>query len=292
MKFASGFEILEYCQTMAEKSGFYDHCLFHTTVERTEWDEATGRWTVYTDRGDAMRARYVVLANGILTTPKLARIEGMETLQGPVVPHLALGLQHRPQGQARRHHRHRRHRRAGDPRNRQGGEGALRLPAHALDHRRARPARDDAGGDRGMVEAAGLGEGAARAAGDDFGRAAPRCRPTMTSSPARSTNFKARKQHERELTPDELMPEAAQHQLPHHGADPRAGGRDRQGSEDGRGAEALLPLRLQAADLPRRIPADLQPAACDAGRHRAERRRQDQRNAAWCTTARSIRSTC
>src|SRR5258708_23805783 len=65
MKFASGFEILEYCQTMAERHGFYEHCLFHTTVERTTWDETTGRWTVFTDRGDTMRARYVVLANGI-----------------------------------------------------------------------------------------------------------------------------------------------------------------------------------------------------------------------------------
>jgi cyclohexanone monooxygenase len=82
MKFASGFEILEYCQSMAERYGFYDKCLFHTTVERTDWDEAAGRWTVSTDRGDRMRARYVVLANGILTTPKLARIEGMETFRG------------------------------------------------------------------------------------------------------------------------------------------------------------------------------------------------------------------
>ena len=82
MKFASGFEIMEYCQNMAEKFGFYERCLFHTTVERTDWDEATGRWTVHTDRGDAMRARYVVLANGILTTPKLARIDGMQTFQG------------------------------------------------------------------------------------------------------------------------------------------------------------------------------------------------------------------
>ena len=39
MKFASGFEILEYCQEMAARFGFYDHCLFHTTVEKTEWDE-------------------------------------------------------------------------------------------------------------------------------------------------------------------------------------------------------------------------------------------------------------
>ncbi|HEY5679028.1 MAG TPA: NAD(P)/FAD-dependent oxidoreductase [Pseudomonadales bacterium] len=82
MKFASGFEILEYCQRMAEKFGFYDRCLFHTTVDRTEWDEAAGRWTVYTNRGDAMRARFVVLANGILTTPQLARIDGMETFKG------------------------------------------------------------------------------------------------------------------------------------------------------------------------------------------------------------------
>jgi cyclohexanone monooxygenase len=67
---------------MAERFRFYEHCLFHTTVEKTEWDEATGRWTVHTDRGDAMRARFVILANGILTTPKLARIEGMETFQG------------------------------------------------------------------------------------------------------------------------------------------------------------------------------------------------------------------
>ena len=29
-----------------------------------------------------MKARYVVLANGILTTPRLARIDGMETYQG------------------------------------------------------------------------------------------------------------------------------------------------------------------------------------------------------------------
>ncbi len=82
MKFASGFEILEYCQKLAEKFGFYERCLFHTTVTETVWDEGAGRWTVITDRGDRMSARFVILANGILTTPKLARIEGMETFGG------------------------------------------------------------------------------------------------------------------------------------------------------------------------------------------------------------------
>ena len=82
MKFASGFEILEYCQSMAERFGFYDKCLFHTTVEQTSWSEEAGRWSVRTDRGDVMKARFVLLANGILTTPKLARIEGMEEFKG------------------------------------------------------------------------------------------------------------------------------------------------------------------------------------------------------------------
>jgi cyclohexanone monooxygenase len=82
MKFASGFEILEYCQSMAQNFGFYDHCLFHTTVQATTWDEESGRWIVETDRGDKMRARFVLLANGILTTPKLARIAGMEKFKG------------------------------------------------------------------------------------------------------------------------------------------------------------------------------------------------------------------
>ena len=81
MKFASGFEILEYCQSMAVKFGFYERCLFHTTVGETIWDEAAGRWSVTTDRGDNMRARYLILANGILTTPRLARIDGMESFQ-------------------------------------------------------------------------------------------------------------------------------------------------------------------------------------------------------------------
>ena len=82
MKFASGFEIMEYCQQMATRFGFYDRCLFHTTVTQTTWQESDQRWTVETDRGDAMKARFVVLANGLLTTPKLARIQGMEQFQG------------------------------------------------------------------------------------------------------------------------------------------------------------------------------------------------------------------
>jgi len=81
-KYASGFEIFEYCQLIAERFGFYDHCLFHTEVTAVSRDETAGRWVVRTTRGDVMRARFVMLANGVLTTPRLARIEGMETFAG------------------------------------------------------------------------------------------------------------------------------------------------------------------------------------------------------------------
>ena len=81
-KFASGFEIFEYCQKMADRFEFYDHCLFHTEMTDAEWDDEAERWTVRTNRGDAMRARFLVLANGTLTTPRLARIPGMETFKG------------------------------------------------------------------------------------------------------------------------------------------------------------------------------------------------------------------
>ena len=170
MKFASGFEILEYCQNLAQNFGFYDHCLFHTTVDATTWDEAAGRWIVETDRGDKMRARIVILANGILTTPKLARIAGMEKFTGRVVPHLALELQHRPARQARRHHRDRRDRGAGGAGTRQDCRAALRVPAHAVLDRCPRPARDDRRGARDLGQGAGLGAGQAGALRADLGR--------------------------------------------------------------------------------------------------------------------------
>lgn len=82
MKFASGFEIFEYCQNMAEKFGFYERCLFHTEVTDVDWDDAAEHWTVKTNRGDAMQAQFVMLANGVLTTPRLAVIPGMAQFKG------------------------------------------------------------------------------------------------------------------------------------------------------------------------------------------------------------------
>ena len=61
-----------------------------------------------------MRAKFVVLANGILTTPKLARIDGMQSFAGDSF-HTSLGLQYRSKGQAGWHYRYRCHSRTGCP---------------------------------------------------------------------------------------------------------------------------------------------------------------------------------
>ena len=156
-KYASGFEIFEYCQLIAEKFGFYDHCLFHTEVTGVNWDDDAQRWTVRTARGDAMRARFVMLANGILTTPAAGSHRGHGDLRRPVVPHVPVGLQRRPGRQEGRDHRHRRHRRAGHPRVGEGGRPPLRLPAHAVHDRGARPAQHQARPDRALEAATGLG---------------------------------------------------------------------------------------------------------------------------------------
>ena len=80
----------------------------------------------YTDRGDAMKARYVVLANGILTTPR-ASPALMAWKRIRRLASLALGLQYRSRRIACRNYRDERHLCAGRTRDRQSGEGALRL---------------------------------------------------------------------------------------------------------------------------------------------------------------------
>src|SRR5206468_7519472 len=46
------------------------------------WDRDEEQWVLTTDRGDTMRARFVICANGTLSKPKLAKINGMEAFEG------------------------------------------------------------------------------------------------------------------------------------------------------------------------------------------------------------------
>src|SRR3984957_12763213 len=76
-KFADGTEIREYAQSIAKKYGLYQNALFHTLVTALRWDDAIARWRLSTDRGDDIRARFIVMAGGILNVPKLPGIPGI-----------------------------------------------------------------------------------------------------------------------------------------------------------------------------------------------------------------------
>ncbi|HMO67497.1 MAG TPA: NAD(P)/FAD-dependent oxidoreductase, partial [Novosphingobium sp.] len=81
-KFADGAEIYQYCKHMAEKFGFADRALFHTHAKELRWDETLKRWCIATNRGDTIRARFVVVASGVLNMPKLPGIPGIDKFKG------------------------------------------------------------------------------------------------------------------------------------------------------------------------------------------------------------------
>ena len=80
--YAKGPEIYAHCQEIAKKYDLYKLAVFQTTVNSTVWDEAKQVWRVGTDRGDNMTARFVIVANGTLSQPKLSNIAGMKSFKG------------------------------------------------------------------------------------------------------------------------------------------------------------------------------------------------------------------
>jgi cyclohexanone monooxygenase len=81
-KYSGAPEILEHSRAIGRHFDLYRDVCFQTEVTEMRWDEATAHWVILTNRGDAMRARYVVMANGPLHRPKLPGIPGVESYKG------------------------------------------------------------------------------------------------------------------------------------------------------------------------------------------------------------------
>jgi cyclohexanone monooxygenase len=81
-KFADGAEIYDHCRRIGKHYGLYDSAIFSTQVRELHWDDAFKRWRVDTNRGDDIRARFVVMASGPFHRPKLPGIPGINDFKG------------------------------------------------------------------------------------------------------------------------------------------------------------------------------------------------------------------
>jgi len=81
-KYTRAPEILRHCRAIGEHFDLYRGAIFQTEVTELRWDDASARWIVKTNKGDAIKARFVVMANGPLHRPKLPGIAGVESYKG------------------------------------------------------------------------------------------------------------------------------------------------------------------------------------------------------------------
>ena len=81
-KYAKAPEIFAQCQRIGEQYGLYPKALFQTLVEEVRWHDDKGSWEVSTNHGDRLRAKFLIIAGGILHKAKLPRIPGADTFKG------------------------------------------------------------------------------------------------------------------------------------------------------------------------------------------------------------------
>ncbi|MBW8486365.1 flavin-containing monooxygenase [Actinomadura parmotrematis] len=81
-QYASGKECFEHAQRIGKHFGLYENAIFSTKVDALQWDEEHSRWLIATNRGDDIRARFVVMCQGPFNRPKLPGIPGITDFQG------------------------------------------------------------------------------------------------------------------------------------------------------------------------------------------------------------------
>ena len=81
--FAPGIEIRDYVARCVERYGLARHLRLETRVVAADYDEAAGRWTITTARGERFRPRFFVLSLGPLNHPRYPA--GLDRFRGTVM---------------------------------------------------------------------------------------------------------------------------------------------------------------------------------------------------------------
>tara|TARA_R110002072_G_scaffold62214_7_gene155942 strand:+ start:34226 stop:35878 length:1653 start_codon:yes stop_codon:yes gene_type:complete len=77
-------EILKYIEFVVDRLKLKNGIQLSTKVTRAHFDDATSTWTVTTDKGQSLTAKYVVFATGCLSVPIDPTIPGIENFNGPI----------------------------------------------------------------------------------------------------------------------------------------------------------------------------------------------------------------
>jgi cyclohexanone monooxygenase len=75
-------EILRYINHVADRFDLRRDIQLNTRVVSAVYDPAAGRWTVETDQGDRVSARFCVMASGNLSTPRVPDFRGLDRFEG------------------------------------------------------------------------------------------------------------------------------------------------------------------------------------------------------------------
>lgn len=77
-------EIYQHCRNIGHHFGLYEHATFQTSITSMHWNEERREWAIETDRDDKLTAKYVVLACGRQSLPKLPNLPGIERFKGAI----------------------------------------------------------------------------------------------------------------------------------------------------------------------------------------------------------------
>src|SRR5713226_7767133 len=75
-------EILRYLEHVATRHDLKRDMQFNTRVTGGAFDEETNLWTVRTDKGEEVTARYLITAVGTLSATNMPQFKGLETFKG------------------------------------------------------------------------------------------------------------------------------------------------------------------------------------------------------------------
>jgi cyclohexanone monooxygenase len=83
-RYASQAEILRYLQHVVDRFALRSLIRFRTRLTQAHWDAASGRWQLRTHTGESLTARFLVMATGCLSEPRLPAIPGIERFAGRI----------------------------------------------------------------------------------------------------------------------------------------------------------------------------------------------------------------